>query len=125
VALDIGGFQGESAVYFWILMPRKKIIYELVQEYCDQISVNKRLNNIDSEIFQCDIGIEDSPLLIDVFASGQAKRKRVEVKNITKVLPDSNADIGKVDCEGTEIYLTSVPNKILRKMLLYMLELQG
>ena len=125
VVLDIGGFQGESAVYFWHAGAKKLVIYEPIREYCDQIRANMKLNDIVSEIHQYGIGIEDAKFLIDVFASDQPKKELVEVKNVSEALANSNADIAKIDCEGAEICLTSVPNEILRKISFYMLELHG
>jgi FkbM family methyltransferase len=125
VVLDIGGFQGESAVYFWYVGAKKLIIYEPIREYCDQIRTNMKLNDIVSEIHQCGIAIEDANLLVDVFASDQPKKELVAVKNVSEALAYSNADIAKIDCEGGEICLTSVPNEILRIIPFYMLELHG
>lgn len=62
VVLDIGGFQGKSAVYFWHVCANKLVIYEPIREYCDQIRGNMKLNDIVSEIHQCGIAMK-TPIL--------------------------------------------------------------
>jgi FkbM family methyltransferase len=125
VVLDIGGFQGESAVYFWHAGAKKLVVYEPIKEYCDQIRANMKLNSIPSEVHQAGIGFEDSKLEIGVFAADASKKELVDVKNISEVIAQSRADVAKIDCEGAEICLTSVPNEILRKIPQYQLELHG
>jgi FkbM family methyltransferase len=125
VVLDIGGFQGESAVYFWHAGAKKVVIYEPIKDYYEQIRVNLKLNNIPSEINQAGIGPEDTKMTIDVFAADDSKQELVDMKNISEVITLSCADVAKIDCEGAEICLTSVPNKTLRKIPHYEIELHG
>ena len=127
VVLDVGGFQGESAVFFWHAGAKKVVVYEPIKTYYDQIRANLKLNYILSEVHQAGIGAEDTKLKIGVFASdpANAKQELVEVKNISDVINQSGADLAKIDCEGAEVCLTSVPNEILMKIPQYELELHG
>jgi len=125
IVLDIGGFQGESAVFFWHAGAKKVVVYEPIKEYCDQIKANMKLNNIPSEVHQAGIGAEDNKIKISVFAADGSKQELVDVSNISEVIVQSGADVAKIDCEGAEICLTSVPNKTLRKILRYEIELHG
>jgi hypothetical protein len=40
----------------------------------------------------------------------------IKVKNIAKIISESGADVAKIDCEGAEISLISVPKETLRKL---------
>jgi FkbM family methyltransferase len=130
VVLDIGGFQGESAVYFWMHGAKKIVIYEPVSEYCQYIKNNITSNHIDAEIHQSGIGEEEGSMLVDIFDQrvndgAVAVKELIKIRNIADIINQSNADIAKIDCEGAEISLTTVPNEILRKIPCYMLELHG
>jgi FkbM family methyltransferase len=125
VVLDIGGFQGESAVYFWSAGAKKVVVYEPIEEFCSQIRTNMKINNIPSEVHQEGIGDEDNKVMIGVFADDKSKKELVDVKNITDVIVQSGADVAKIDCEGAEICLTSVSVENLRKIQQYELELHG
>ena len=50
VVLDVGGFEGESAVYFWQKGAKKIIVYEPLVEHVEYIDRNVKLNRIDAEI---------------------------------------------------------------------------
>ena len=130
VVLDIGGFQGESAVYFGLLGAKKVIVYEPFREYCRLIEKNVDLNNVNAEIHQSGIGSEDTILALSVFAPVYGTEKKpnkeiVKITNITDIINQSKADIAKIDCEGAEIFLTTVPNEVLRKISHYIIELHG
>ncbi len=56
VVLDVGGFEGESAVYFWSKGAKKIIIYEPVAAHVEFIKKNIELNHINAEIHQSGIG---------------------------------------------------------------------
>jgi len=59
VVLVVGGFEGDSAVYFWAMGARKVIIYETVLEHQKFIEENVRLNNINAEVYNEGIGNSD------------------------------------------------------------------
>ncbi len=126
IILDIGGFQGESAVYFGALGAKKVIVYEPIREYCRLIEKNISLNNVNAEIHQSGIGSENTILALSVFGQPNGGKKEiVKITNITDIISQSNADIAKIDCEGAEICLTTVPNEVLKKISHYIIELHG
>ena len=131
VVLDIGGFQGESAVYFWLLGAKKIVIYEPASKYFQFVKKNVEMNHIDAEIHQSGIGNVNGTLLIDVFSPNPPgvnhvpEKELIKITNITEAISRSGADVAKLDCEGAEMSLITVPNEILRKIPLYMLELHG
>jgi hypothetical protein len=59
VVLDIGGFEGDSAAYFWSKNARKIIIYEPVAEHIQWIKKNIDLNKINAELHQAGIGTKN------------------------------------------------------------------
>jgi len=125
VVLDIGGFEGDSAVFFWAMGAKKVIIYEPVLEHNRFIQENVRLNNINAEIHNEGIGDEDGEVTVayekvdncfGLEAEGLSNKMKIKIKNVTKVISESDAEVVKIDCEGAEISLVSVPDEILRKI---------
>ena len=49
----------------------------------------------------------------------------IKLKNVAKVIEESDADIAKFDCEGAEMCLVGVPIKILRTIGFYMIEVHS
>lgn len=130
VVLDIGGFQGETAVFFKLLGAKKVIIYEPVIENHDLIKKNIELNGVNAEIHQEGVGAKDGTVTFNyddiTVGLGQggtgSKQMVIKVKDISRVIEESNADIAKLDCEGAEENLVNVPADTLRKIELYMIE---
>ncbi|MCW3983688.1 MAG: FkbM family methyltransferase [Candidatus Bathyarchaeota archaeon] len=130
VVLDIGGFQGESAVYFGMVGAKKVIVYEPVHEYCRLIEKNASSNHVNAEIHCSGIGNENTITALSIFdpvyeGSDQPRKEIVKITNITDIINQSKADIAKIDCEGAEICLTTVPSEVLRKIPQYIIELHG
>ncbi len=130
VVLDIGGFQGESAVYFASQGAKKVIIYEPAHEYCSIIQKNIELNCMNAEVHCAGIGNENTIMVMDVFdpsrkIGDKPKKEIIKIKNACDIINESHADMAKIDSEGAEICLTKVPNEILRKIPQYILELHG
>lgn len=130
VVLDIGGFNGETAVYFWLSGAKKNIIYEPFSKYCRIIENNIKLNSINAEIHNAGIGDKDGQLLMDIFRldeheASESKKELIKIKNITDIINTSGADIAKIDCEGAEACLATVPDEVLRKISSYMLEIHS
>ncbi len=128
--LDIGGFQGESAVYFKKLGAKKVVIYEPAKEHCKIIQRNVDLNGMDAEVHHVGIGNTNTIMTMDVFDTTlrigeKPKKEIVKIKNIIDIINESHVDIAKIDCEGAEICLMTVPNEVLRKISYYILELHG
>jgi FkbM family methyltransferase len=130
VVLDIGGFQGETAVFFKLLGAKKVVIYEPVVENHRFIKQNIQLNGVDAEVHQEGVGSKDGTLTFNyddiTVGLGQgctgSKHMVIKVKDISQVIQESNADIAKLDCEVAEENLTNVPVSTLRKVERYMIE---
>ncbi len=125
VVLDIGGFEGDSAVFFWAMGAKKVIIYEPVLEHNKFILENVRLNNINAEIHNEGIGNEDGEVTVayekvdncfGLEAESLPNKMQIKIKDVTKVISESDADVAKIDCEGAEVSLVNVPSEILRKI---------
>jgi FkbM family methyltransferase len=133
VVLDVGGFEGESAAYFWLKGAKQVVIYEPLAQHTELIRKNVMLNHIQAEIHQQGIGDEDGVQIIEytkmdpgfgVLCKGP-NRIEIKVKNISKVIDESGAEIGKFDCEGAEECLLGVPVKILQKIAYYIIEIHS
>ena len=131
VVLDIGGFQGETAVYFARQEARKVIVYEPIPSNCKLILQNLNLNQITNvELHAAGVGDHDGVETVRYnkidpsFGCTNAGSKEISfnVKNIADVLNESDADIAKIDCEGAERHLINVRDEILKTINYYMIE---
>jgi FkbM family methyltransferase len=130
IVLDIGGFQGETAVLFFAMGAKKVIIYEPVLEHQLIIKQNLKKNNLITELHTEGIADEDGEFVINYamqdmnfgVSSRGSNTTQIKVRNITEVLRNSQADIAKIDCEGNEVCLTKVPIAILRLLDYYIIE---
>jgi FkbM family methyltransferase len=130
VVLDIGGFQGETAVFFKLLGAKKVVIYEPVLENHRFIKRNIELNGVDAEIHQEGVGAKDGTVTFNyddiTVGLGQncsgSKQMTIKVRDISRVIEESHADIAKLDCEGAEENLVNVSAATLRKVERYMIE---
>jgi len=134
VVLDIGGFEGDSAVYLWAMGASKVVIYEPVVEHRKYIEENIRLNNINAELHIEGIGNLDGELTIGytkadncfgLDTEDQPNKMKIRIKDISKVISESGAEVAKIDCEGAEISLVNVPKEILRKLEYAMIEVHS
>jgi FkbM family methyltransferase len=116
--LDIGGFEGETVVYFSSLGAKKVILYEPIPAHFKTAKQNIERNAINAELHNEGIAEKDGTLSIEFLSD----KVNCEVKNVTSVILQSGADIAKIDCEGAEESLVSVPNEILQSIPLYMIE---
>lgn len=130
VVLDIGGFYGETAVFFSSQGAKKVIIYEPVVTNHDFIKKNMLLNRVNAELHEEGIGEEDGYQEIQYNAIdncfgalGNGKHSmKIKIKSLEKIITESDADIAKFDCEGAEENLFKILNKTLRKIDYYIIE---
>lgn len=130
VVLDIGGFQGESAVFFAGMGAAKVIIYEPVAANHRFIKENMRLNNVNAEVHEAGIGTEDGETTVQYDEANNCfgltrtgpREMTIKIRNITKVIDESGADVAKFDCEGAEESLINVPTETLRRVKTYIIE---
>jgi FkbM family methyltransferase len=127
--LDVGGFQGESAVLFSKMGARRLIVYEPVVPHHKFIKINMALNNVNAELHEEGVGCAEGIHTIhyDNFGLGfgldvGSKIAEIRIRNITDVIEESKADIAKFDCEGAEKTLAQVPIQTLRKISYYIVE---
>jgi FkbM family methyltransferase len=128
--LDIGGFYGETAVFFANQGAKKIIIYEPVKMHYEIIRKNMALNAVNLEFHEEGMGAKNGQLCINYDVAGLGfgltnKGKNtltIDTKSATDIISQSQADIAKIDCEGAEINLVDVPKDILRLIQFYIIE---
>lgn len=129
VVLDIGGFQGESAVFFFKNGAKKIIIYEPVEIHQELIKQNILLNKVNAEIHGEGIGNHDcietisyqnADLGFRLDGIGQHKMQ-IKIRNLTDIIEKSHADIAKFNCEGAEKSIMSLDSVVLRKIDVYLI----
>jgi FkbM family methyltransferase len=130
VVLDVGGFQGESAVFFSKMGAKKVIIYEPVIAHHRLITKNVSLNHVNAEIHDEGIGNRDGTQIISyeetdtafgLLGKGQHKME-IKIRDVAEIIDKSGANVAKFDCEGAEESLINVPSEILRRIELYIIE---
>jgi hypothetical protein len=57
--------------------------------------------------------------------SNGTKNIEIKINDVSKVIEQSGAEIGKFDCEGAEISLVRVPAEILRKIPYFIIEVHS
>jgi FkbM family methyltransferase len=128
--LDIGGFYGETAVYFANQGAKKVIIYEPVKMHYKIIRKNMALNAVNLEFHEEGMGAKNGQLCINYDVAGLGfgltnkgeNTLTIDIKSATNIISQSQADIAKIDCEGAEITLVDVPRDILRLIEFYIIE---
>jgi FkbM family methyltransferase len=119
--LDVGGFMGETAVLFTSWGAGRVVVYEPVPENARWVKLNTAMNKIDAEVHNEGIGEKDGEVIVKYGNIDPAfglpnqgkKTLKIKVKNASDLIQGSHADIAKIDCEGGEIHLLKVANKIL------------
>jgi FkbM family methyltransferase len=131
VVLDIGGFEGDSAAFFWAMGAKKVIVYEPVLEHRKYIEENVRLNKINEEIHFEGIGNKNGVLTVayhdadncfGLQVKGLSNKRVIKIRDISEIIADSKADVAKIDCEGAEMSLVNVPKDTLRNLEYVMVE---
>ena len=142
VVLDVGGFQGETAVFFSGMGAKKVVIYEPVTANHRFISENVRLNHVNAEIHDEGVGESDgviavpyeestdpSSVLLSSLRFGLTQKgpfeMQIKVRNIADIIDKSGATFAKIDCEGAEKNLINVPTNVLRKIEFYIIEVHS
>lgn len=133
IVLDVGGFQGETAVFFSLMGAKKVIIYEPVAEHHKFILQNIKTNKVNAEIHEEGIGDNNEIRTFNYestnvgfnFGDVGSKKMQVKIRSASEVIELSKADIAKLDCEGGEKSLVGVPSSTLRKIKLYIIETHG
>ncbi len=129
--LDVGGFVGDSALYFLENGAQRVIIYEPVEENACAIRHNLQQYSGRFELFQQAVGRSDCGIQISsLFPPGTlgfgygpgAFSRHVPCVSIATILRDRCFDIVKMDCEGCEICLLDVPLDLVTRVPYWMIE---
>ena len=93
---------------------------------------NVELNHVNAEIHEAGIGCENATIKVnpeqadDNFGFSPTNQQYdMKISNISEVISSSGADVAKIDCEGAEICLKTVPKEVLEKIPCYIIELHG
>jgi hypothetical protein len=116
IVLDVGGFEGESAVYFWSKGAKKIVIYE-------PVAVHIRAG-IGAQNGTQTIHFNETDPGFGILSKGENSVK-IKITDVSKVIEESMAQIGKFDCEGAEESLVGVPAEILQKIPHYIIEVHS
>lgn len=120
--LDLGGFVGDSALFFLEQGARKMYIYEPLSENILAMRYNLQSYKDKIEIYQQAISDKSGKLIINSMAPkgslgfGMVEGKyktECDATTIQDVLKKHEVDVVKMDCEGAEKYLVSVSKEDL------------
>lgn len=120
IVLDIGGFIGESALYFISKGAKKVIISEPVPENVDIIKNNIQRNSIQNvEILDYGVGDEDGFITVNYDEFGAdfgrtdgTKSVNIKVRHINEFLKLS-PDLVKFNCEGCERFILNADRDLI------------
>lgn len=130
IVLDVGGFIGETAVFFSAKGAKKVIIYEPVLPHHQYIKTNLALNNVNGERHEEGLGETDGQTNVyyenmdECFGlvNKGPKELTIKTKSARRIIEESGADLAKFDCEGAEANLASIPQEVLRRIGFYIIE---
>lgn len=132
VVLDVGGYIGDTALYFLKRGAKRVIIYEPVEKnvLCMRYNVHPYKDVV--EIEQKAVAERDGEMTIHSnyppghigFGNRQGRyHLSVMGESFHSILSKTQADIAKVDCEGNEKYLLGVEESLLRRIPYWMIEI--
>jgi FkbM family methyltransferase len=129
--LDVGGYCGESAVFFNKQGAKKIVIYEPIKAHHGLILKNIALNSINADLHEEGIGEYDGAQSLNfedamsgdfgILSKGN-KSITIKTKRAADIITESHADVAKIDCEGAEMSLLSVPKEVLALVPFYIIE---
>jgi FkbM family methyltransferase len=132
VVLDVGGFMGDTAVYFASRGAKKVIVYEPVAYHNEFGKMNIQLNGVNAELHEAGVGdvngcktIYHKSLGMDFGLNVGNKKMEIKTISVRKMIEESNADIAKFDCEGAEESLLNVTSDVLQKIPFYIIEVHS
>lgn len=130
IVLDIGGFNGDTAMYFIENGAKHVICYEALAENIETARLNLECYKGKVELHKAFICDREGDRDIRTAQRGEAGfREHAEGRDTTSVhcMPLSealshDADIVKMDCEGCEYYLAGVSDSLVGKFPLWVVE---
>jgi FkbM family methyltransferase len=125
--LDVGAYVGDTVIGFILKEAKYVIGYEPV--FFETAQKNLEINNIkNAEIKPYGLGDEEKEENINVnYAATGAKEgnTKILIKSWKDLLENEEFDLCKVDCEGCEYYILSIPNKVIKKIPIWTIEIHG
>jgi len=125
--LDVGGFIGDSALYFLQNGAKKVLVYDPIKEnlLCAKHNLKKYAGEYElHQYFVCnkngtfEINSLEPPSSIGFGACTPGryfhKAKCISIENVLR--KSKNVDIAKFDCEGCEYDLLGAPNHLIKKI---------
>ncbi|MCX7948246.1 MAG: FkbM family methyltransferase [candidate division WOR-3 bacterium] len=130
VVVDIGGFIGETALFFLSKGAKKVIVYEPVEENVNYIKRNLYINsvldlvdvrNVGVNYMDGEIEIEYEEFGADFGRSRGNKNIKINVVSLEKVL-EEGSDLIKFNCEGCESAILKVEKNKLKNIDEYIIQ---
>ena len=135
VVIDVGAYLGETALAFLGWGAKMVYAYEPVPRFYDGLIKTIKANHIEGKVRAFNYGwwFDDGVLKVRLsFTSTGSLPGDAEIKvvNSTKELLKISREIGydfvvKMDCEGCEYSLLTVPCEVLRLAMQYVIEIHG
>ncbi len=131
IVLDIGGFVGDTALYFLEKGAKKVVIYEPLLENIKALHYNLRLCWDKIDLHQKAIAEKDGLLtLTSLTPIGSPGFGMIEGKHsvrchgiaLTTLLASHAVDVVKMDCEGGEKHLCEVDHSLIRAVPYWIVE---
>ncbi|MEM4158487.1 MAG: FkbM family methyltransferase [Candidatus Anstonellaceae archaeon] len=140
--LDVGGHNGDTAMYFLDRGAQFVDIYEPVelnieimkmnlQQYpakryrINKLAVGDREGEIKIKTTEIEgsgkFGLKLSNFLNKLFKI-ESKEYKFSCISFTKILKENNYDVAKIDCEGCEEFLVRVEDELIRKVPVWLIE---
>lgn len=141
MVLDIGGFVGDSAIFFAWKGAKNVVMYEANPFMCEIAEQNIKLNNLADKIqvrkaavakncgFQSFHFRQDHPVMSSLSSTTKnSTQHKVATVSLSSVINEfGHIDVMKIDCEGAEYDLlsTAYDEHILNKVDNIMMEVHG
>ena len=132
VVLDIGGYIGDTARFFFKNGASKVVVYEPIAK--NVACLNFNLAQMNAEVIPKGVGSENGKAVIKSnyppghigFGNHEGRYSAAfEVESFSSILSLVKADVIKVDCEGFEKHLLDVDASLLRNIPFWMIEVHS
>lgn len=133
--LDVGGFVGDTAMYFLEKGAKKVVIYEPVPENILAINHNLAPYAGRFEVIESAAGASDGEITLvsqsppGRFAFGDSKGGKfalhAKCAAFSTILKNGKFDMAKVDCEGCEVSLLDLPSSLLASIPKWIIEVHS
>ncbi|MEB3797316.1 MAG: FkbM family methyltransferase [Caldisphaeraceae archaeon] len=127
--LDIGGYIGDSALYFYAYGARHVKVYEPL--FYDIAKRNLEINSLPVDVEPYGVGdgtyqYINEEVDSDLGASGlKPGNLKIPTKGFDEILGEGHYDLAKIDCEGCEYYLLKADCNSLKSVERYVIEVHG